>query len=87
MREQLVLDLHYINQAGKLKVAVINTGEIFLMPAGVPHSPRRGEGSWTLVVERKAHPGEMHYYLYYCDRCDAKLREWAQDLWRTDASA
>ncbi|MSQ26876.1 MAG: hypothetical protein EXR51_01890 [Dehalococcoidia bacterium] len=54
----------------------INPGEIFLMPGGVPHSPRRGEGCWTLVVERQPHPGEVNYYLYYCDQCSAKLREW-----------
>ncbi len=60
---------------GKEEVAVLRPGEVFLLPGGMPHSPRRGPGSWTLVVERKAHPGEVHYTRRYCNRCGAKLHE------------
>jgi len=30
----------------------INQGEIFVCPGGVPHSPRRFENTWGLVIER-----------------------------------
>ncbi|TMA08829.1 MAG: 3-hydroxyanthranilate 3,4-dioxygenase, partial [Deltaproteobacteria bacterium] len=53
------LNLHFINSQGKLEVALIQAGEMFLLPADVPHSPRRGDGSWTLVVERKRRPDEV----------------------------
>ena len=51
------LNLHYITNEGNRDLTVIQAGELFLLPANVPHSPRRGEGSWTFVVERKRRPG------------------------------
>ncbi len=53
------LNLHYITKEGKRDLTVIQAGELFLLPANVPHSPRRGEGSWTFVVERKRRPEEQ----------------------------
>ncbi len=69
------LNLYYMTPEGKQELAVVGPGEVFLLPSGVPHSPRRGPGSWTLVVERKAHPGEVHYSQWYCDKCGHKLHE------------
>ena len=51
------LNLHYLSD-GKPELAVLKTGDLFLMPARVPHSPRRREGSWTFVIERKRTPDE-----------------------------
>ena len=69
------LQLHYVNADGKQALAVMKPGELFLMPAGVPHSPRRAEGSWTYVVERKRRPDTTDRWQWYCDACDAKLHE------------
>ena len=40
-------------QNGKLVEYKINEGEMFLLPAKIPHSPVRTEGSIGLVIERK----------------------------------
>ena len=52
------LNFHYINFSDKREVLVLKPGDMFLLPANVPHSPRREKGSWTLVVERKRRPDE-----------------------------
>lgn len=48
----------------------IREGEIFLLPAHVPHSPQRPqEGSVGLVVEPKRPYGEMDGFQWYCFAC------------------
>ena len=47
------LNLFYLNENGRQDVALLKTGDLFLLPAKVPHSPRRGDGSWTFVIERR----------------------------------
>jgi len=69
------LNLHYITPQQGREVAVIGAGELFLLPANVPHSPRRGEGSWTLVVERKRRPDEVDRFVWFCENCSARLYE------------
>jgi len=69
------LNLHYMTPEQKLEITVIKEGELFLMPANVPHSPRRGEGSWTFVIERKRRPDEQDRFVWYCEGCGTKLFE------------
>src|SRR5258706_1385119 len=69
------LSLHYMTPENKIEVAVLRPGELFLLPAQVPHSPRRQGGSWTFVVERKRHPGEIDLFAWFCEKCGAKLYE------------
>ena len=69
------MNLHYITAEKKREVAAIKAGELFLLPAYVPHSPRRGEGSWTLVIERKRRPDEQDFFVWFCEGCNAKLYE------------
>jgi 3-hydroxyanthranilate 3,4-dioxygenase len=53
----------------------IRQGELFLLPARVPHSPRRPAGSVGVVVEQpKAHP-EDHHLRWYCPACAAVLHD------------
>lgn len=68
------LNLHHMDDK-KHEVTVLKPGELFLLPAGVPHSPRRGEGSWTFVVERKRRPDERDLFVWFCERCGEKLYE------------
>jgi len=70
------LNLHYL-EGGKHELAVLNAGDIFLLPKSVPHSPRRAEGSWTLVVERKRGADEMDRFMWPCENCGNKLYETA----------
>jgi 3-hydroxyanthranilate 3,4-dioxygenase len=69
------LNFHHINSSGKREVLVLKPGEMFLLPANVPHSPRREQGSWTLVVERKRRPDEVDRWVWFCENCDNKLYE------------
>ena len=48
-------------QNGKLVKYNINEGEMFLLPAKIPHSPIRPEGSIGLVIERKRSDGLMWF--------------------------
>lgn len=53
----------------------IREGDIFLLPPGVPHSPQRFAGTAGLVVERQRKPDELDGFMWFCERCDAKLHE------------
>ncbi len=47
----------------------IRQGDLFLLPAGIPHSPRRPAGTVGLVVEQpKAHKQD-HHLRWYCPGC------------------
>lgn len=51
----------------------IKEGEIFLLPAKVPHSPRRGPNTVGLVIETKR-PEAMYDALeWYCENCGHQL--------------
>lgn len=57
-------------------VLELNPGDMYLHPAGIPHSPVRSEGSIGLVIERKrANQGFVDGLLWYCDSCNHKLHE------------
>src|SRR5690349_4864360 len=61
---------------GNIKDIPIKAGEIFLLPAFVPHSPQRGPNSVGLVVERKRnHPHEVDKFQWYCEQCSSLLYE------------
>lgn len=55
----------------------ICAGDIFLLPANVPHSPRRPPNTVGLVVERKRgqEPHEDDSTRWYCERCTNVIRE------------
>ena len=53
----------------------INAGDLFLLPAKVPHSPIRSEGSVGLVIERKREAQHRDGLLWYCENCNHKLYE------------
>jgi len=58
----------------------IHAGEIFLLPAKVPHSPQRQPNSIGLVIERQRRPGELDLFQWYCDACHHKIYEEAVQL-------
>ncbi|HXG50895.1 MAG TPA: 3-hydroxyanthranilate 3,4-dioxygenase [candidate division Zixibacteria bacterium] len=67
------LNLHHLENGKRPEVAVLKAGEMLLLPRNVPHSPRRGEGSWTLVVERKRRPEELDRFVWVCESCGTEL--------------
>jgi len=48
-------------------------GEVMLVPAETPHSPRRPAGSWGLVIERPRPPGVLDELAWFCDDCGLEL--------------
>jgi 3-hydroxyanthranilate 3,4-dioxygenase len=64
-----------IQEDGKAVDIPIKEGEMFLLPARVPHSPMRSEGSIGLVVELKRKQSDNDGLLWFCDNCNNKLHE------------
>lgn len=64
-----------IQEDGKAVDIPIREGEMFLLPARVPHSPMRSDGSIGLVIELKRTGEERDGLLWFCDLCNTKLHE------------
>jgi 3-hydroxyanthranilate 3,4-dioxygenase len=62
-------------QHGQPEDVVISEGDIFLLPANVPHSPRRPANSVGLVIERARQSHEIEGFEWYCEKCHHKLHE------------
>jgi 3-hydroxyanthranilate 3,4-dioxygenase len=62
-------------QDGKRVDVAIDEGEIFLLPANLPHSPRRPAHTVGLVIERTRRAGELDGFQWYCENCGHKLYE------------
>lgn len=60
---------------GVPKDIVIKAGQIFLLPANVPHSPRRPADTVGLVIERQRREGELDGFQWYCEGCGHRLYE------------
>ncbi len=58
---------------GTITEHLVHEGELFVVPGGVPHSPRRPADTWGLVIERERRPGEIDAIAWYCPRCGAEL--------------
>ena len=70
-----------IQQDGKAVQVPINEGEMFLLPANIPHSPGRSEGSVGLVIERKRKgTGLKDGLMWFCEKCNHQLYEEKFDL-------
>lgn len=64
-----------IQEDGQAVDIPIREGEIFLLPARVPHSPIRPEGTMGLVIECKRRPEDTDGLMWFCDQCNTKLHE------------
>ncbi len=62
-------------QNGKLVEYKINEGEMFLLPAKIPHSPIRSEGSIGLVIERKREKHHKDGLLWFSESANHLLYE------------
>lgn len=65
-----------IQEDGKAVDIPIKAGEMFLLPANVPHSPSRSEGSIGLVIECKRTKKQQDGLMWFCDNCNHKLHEY-----------
>lgn len=62
-------------QDGKCVEIPLKEGEMFLLPAKVPHSPHRFKNSIGLVIERKREPHHKDGLLWFSDKENALLYE------------
>jgi 3-hydroxyanthranilate 3,4-dioxygenase len=60
-------------QDGRLSEVSIRAGEVYLLPAEVPHSPQRPAGSVGIVIERRRGPDELDGFSWYCENCGNQL--------------
>lgn len=60
---------------GKPRDIPIREGEMFLLPAKVPHSPQRPENSVGMVIERVRKEGELDHLRWYCESCGEILHD------------
>ncbi|UYW01054.1 3-hydroxyanthranilate 3,4-dioxygenase [Flavobacterium agricola] len=68
--------LVFIQEDNQKKEVVLNPGDMYLLPAKVPHCPVRSANSLGLVIERKrAGKGFTDGLLWYCENCNNKLHE------------
>lgn len=64
-----------IQEDGKPRDISIKTGDMFLLPPKVPHSPQRPAGSVGLVIERYRKLEEKDGFQWYCENCNNLLYE------------
>ena len=62
-------------QDGRRKEIQVKEGELFILPAHIPHSPVRPEGSLGIVVEKVRKKSEKDGLMWFCESCDHKLYE------------
>jgi len=60
---------------GQPRDVPIRQGELFLLPAGVPHSPQRAAGTVGLVVEVPKFARGTHHLRWYCRQCNNVLHD------------
>uniref|UniRef100_A0A8C6JTS9 3-hydroxyanthranilate 3,4-dioxygenase n=1 Tax=Melopsittacus undulatus TaxID=13146 RepID=A0A8C6JTS9_MELUD len=66
-----------IIENGKRKDIVIREGEMFLLPARIPHSPQRYANTMGLVIERERLKTEIDGLRYYVgDSTDVLFEKW-----------
>jgi 3-hydroxyanthranilate 3,4-dioxygenase len=59
----------------KFKDIEIREGEMFLLPANIPHNPVRFANTAGLVIEQKRPNGSMDRLQWYCGNCWCLVKE------------
>lgn len=66
-----------IQEEGKPVEIIINEGEMFLLPARVPHRPERPAGTVGLVIEcKRPEQDVLDGLMWFCEKCNNKLHEY-----------
>lgn len=66
-----------IQENGQAKEIIIKEGEMFLLPARIPHSPIRGANTVGLVIERvRKNTNLTDGLFWFCDKCNHQLKSY-----------
>lgn len=66
-----------VQENGKARSIKIGEGEMFLLPANIPHSPIRGENTVGLVIEKVRKGTDLiDGLMWFCDDCNGLLHEY-----------
>ena len=65
-----------IQEDGKAVTIPLKEGDMFLLPARVPHSPIRPANTIGLVIECKRTTDEDDGLMWFCESCNQKLHEY-----------
>lgn len=68
-----------INDEGNREVVTVREGEVFLLPANVPHSPHRVANTIGMVIE-EPRDGKEEYMVWYCDKCNHEMHRVTLEL-------
>jgi 3-hydroxyanthranilate 3,4-dioxygenase len=60
---------------GQARDIPIRQGDIFLLPAGVPHSPRRPANTVGLVIEQRRPANGQDHLRWFCPQCGAVVHD------------
>jgi 3-hydroxyanthranilate 3,4-dioxygenase len=69
-----------IIEDGQVREIPIREGEMFLLPAGIPHSPQRPAGTVGMVIERRRAEDERDHLRWFCDECGELLHDASFEL-------
>ncbi len=58
-----------VRENGEARDIPIKQGQVFMLPANVPHSPQRPANTVGLVIERERPSGQHDHIRWYCDDC------------------
>ncbi len=64
-----------INQNGEREVVEVKEGEMFMLPADVPHSPHRVYDTYGIVIERKRAKDELEDFVWFCGNCNHEMHK------------
>lgn len=62
-------------QDNEFKDVYINEGELFLLPANVPHNPVRFEDTVGVVIEQPRPEESLDRLRWYCHSCGSQVHE------------
>lgn len=64
-----------VMEDGTVRDIPIRQGEIFVLPANIPHSPQRPAHTVGLVIEQRRAEGKDDHMRWYCKKCGAVLHD------------
>jgi 3-hydroxyanthranilate 3,4-dioxygenase len=64
-----------VMEDGRPRDLPIRQGDLFVLPAGVPHSPQRPAGTVGLVIEHARAADQNDHMRWYCPGCGAVLHD------------